>query len=321
MLGLQKHRATHVSKIVDMRTLPKLPKDPRMLANNGGVPLGKSHRGLKRDGASSLTWTAGSKTKLTDGKSVLTRARREAKEISQMSKLAKPTHQLRASMGQVVKAPAGMVNEYRTAAQPALKILSRKTPVVKRLHDDDVQGMGRPSLEEREARLRTLTSGGVGSNRAATEAVKATIIGTSYNEDTDDEDDEIDDLTHEEPKSRLLPTQSSRLSKLPPRQFQSSPAPQRNSLQLSSSPPSLASGQALIPSAVINSIVSKSRLHPTGSSPPQAGKVASTPGSRKSSPGPGPEIMMPKKRKEVDIFNRRAKRPRVREKSEMDGLF
>jgi elongin-A len=150
MLGIQKHRATHVSKVVDMKTLPKLPRDPRMLANNGGVPLNK-HKGFKKEGASSLAWTAGSKTKLTDGRSVLTRARREAKEISQMSKLAKPTHQLSGRMGQVVRAPPAMVNEYRTANQPALKILSRKTNIVRR--SDIRGGIDRPSLEAREARL------------------------------------------------------------------------------------------------------------------------------------------------------------------------
>ena len=75
MMGLKKERETHVSKVVDLRALPKVPKDPRMLANNGGVPIGKA-RGFKKEGVSSLMWTAGSKTKLTDGKSVLTRARR-----------------------------------------------------------------------------------------------------------------------------------------------------------------------------------------------------------------------------------------------------
>jgi elongin-A len=58
MMGLKKERETHVSKVVDLRTLPKIPKDPRMLANNGGVPIGKS-RGFKKEGASSLMWTAG----------------------------------------------------------------------------------------------------------------------------------------------------------------------------------------------------------------------------------------------------------------------
>lgn len=86
MLGIKKEKETHVSKVVDLRTLPKVPRDPRMLANNGGVPLGKS-RGFGKETPSTLTWNAGSKTKMTDGKSVLTRARREAKEISQRSKL------------------------------------------------------------------------------------------------------------------------------------------------------------------------------------------------------------------------------------------
>jgi len=72
MMGLKRERETHVSKVVDLRALPKVPKDPRMLANNGGVPIGK-FKGFKKEGANALIWTSGSKTKLTDGKSVLTR--------------------------------------------------------------------------------------------------------------------------------------------------------------------------------------------------------------------------------------------------------
>jgi elongin-A len=311
MLGIQKHRATHVSKVVDMKTLPKLPRDPRMLANNGGVPLNK-HKGFKKEGASSLAWTAGSKTKLTDGRSVLTRARREAKEISQMSKLAKPTHQLSGRMGQVVRAPPAMVNEYRTANQPALKILSRKTNIVRR--SDIRGGIDRPSLEAREARLRALTSGGAGTKRDAAGLPKATMVGSS----DEDEDDEYydegqpgEDPFDDELKPRTTSSIPSRPSKPPPKSQLSSARPQvsRPRPPHSSSPPLSTSRPAPKPSDVISSIISKPKPRQLGSSPSPPKDAR----SRSGSPGmPQPPKFMPKKRTEVDIFNRGAKKPKVR---------
>jgi elongin-A len=310
MLGIQKRRATHVSKVVDMKTLPKLPRDPRMLANNGGVPLNK-HRGFKKEGASSLVWTAGSKTKLTDGKSVLTRARREAKEISQMSKLAKPTHQLSGRMGQVVRAPPAMVNEYRTANQPALKILSRKTNIVRRPYIGS--GFDRPTLEDREARLRALTSGGAGTKRDAAGLPKATMVWSS-DEDEDeyyDEDERGDDLFDDEPKNRRKSSISSRPSKPPPQPNSnssvSSARPQVSRPRPPPSSPPVSSRPAPKPSDVISSIISKPKARPLGSPPPKDAR------SRSGSPGmPKPLPYIPKKRTEVDIFNRGAKKPRIR---------
>ncbi|KAE9382052.1 hypothetical protein N431DRAFT_393836 [Stipitochalara longipes BDJ] len=312
MMGLKKERETHVSKVVDLRTLPKIPKDPRMLANNGGVPIGKS-RGFKKEAASSLMWTAGSKTKLTDGRSVLTRARREAKEISQMSKLSKPTHQLKGRMGQVMKAPAGMVREYQQASQPAVRILSRKhNPVGK--FSGGITGISGPSLEEREARLRALTS----TPKKAGDLAE-TLVGSSEDDD-DDDFDEADDLFDDRPSSRPQPASSPlRSSKPPPtRQLPSNPAstsrpPQsaaRHRPQASSaSPPLTAARPAPKPSDLISSIISKPKA-PTSSVPPC---INSAPPSRTSSPAPGaPRPMMPRKRAEVDIFNRGAKKPRVR---------
>jgi elongin-A len=313
MMGLKKERETHVSKVVDLRALPKVPKDPRMLANNGGVPIGKA-RGFKKEGASSLMWTSGSKTKLTDGKSVLTRARREAKEISQMSKLSRPTHQLKARMGQVTKAPAGMVNEYQKANQPAVRILSRKQKPSPTF-SGGITGSSRPSLEERETRLRALTSppknGGSGG-------LKETLVGSS--EDEDDDFDEVDDLFDERPSSRphasspspprsLKPPPSLNLSSSPasssrPSQPSTKPRPQASS----ASPPLSAARSAPKPSDVISSIISRPKA--ASSVPP---RINSGPPSRTSSPAPGGvKPMMPRKRPEVDVFNRGAKKPRVR---------
>ena len=308
MLGIQKHRATHVSKVVDMKTLPKLPKDPRMLANNGGVPLNKN-RGFKKEGASVLAWTSGSKTKMTDGRSVLTRARREAKEISQMSKLSKPAHHLNGRMGQVVRAPPAMVNEYRTANQPALKILSRKTNIFKR--PDIGGGIDSPSLEDREARLRALTSGGAGTKRDAAGLPKETMVGSS-DEDEDEYynvDGQHEDLFDDEPKSSPKSSMHSHTYKPPPNSQVPSakPQPSRARPPHSSSPPISSSRPAPRPSDVISSIISKPKPGQLGSSTPKDA------GSRSGSPGiPQPSKFIPRKRTEVDIFNRGAKKLRTR---------
>ncbi|EKD20651.1 uncharacterized protein L3040_006375 [Drepanopeziza brunnea f. sp. 'multigermtubi'] len=255
MMGLQKARETNVSKIVDLKMLPKMPRDPRMMANNGGVPLkGKSL--FRKEAPSSLNWTSGSKTKMTNGKSVLTRARREAKEISQMGKLAKPTHRL--ALGHVQKAPAGMVKEYRTAAQPAIKILSKKSGASGLSISGGVTG---PSLEERERKLRAAMGSGSGAG------TNATMVGSSDEEDFIVDDDD-DDLFDETPKTQARPASSSRVS--------------------SSRPSDLSS---------------KARPAGPASSPPARSRGA-------TSPQPKP-MMAPRRKAEVDIFNRGAKKRRT----------
>jgi len=286
MMGLKAARETNVSKIVDLKMLPKLPKDPRMIANNGGVPIKKGV--FRKETPGTLNWTSGSKTKMTDGKSVLVRARREAKEISQMGRLAKPTHRLSGALGQVRRAPEGMVKEYKTAAQPAIKILSRKnrTPAVSNFSG----GVTGPSLEEREKRLKAAMAGGAGSKRDASGDVKHTYVGSS-DDDMDDfieNDEDIDDLFDEAPKPKSRPVSSSASSR---------------PYQQSSSPPAQSSRRRPKPSDVISSMVSKPRPG-MASSPPPARMRGSTPPKMGQRP-------MPPKRKEIDIFNRGPKKRRV----------
>ncbi|KAL5320334.1 hypothetical protein ACEPPN_011135 [Leptodophora sp. 'Broadleaf-Isolate-01'] len=299
MMGLKAARETNVSKIVDLKMLPKLPRDPRMIANNGGVPL--KGKGFRKEGPSTLNWTSGSKTKMTDGKSVLTRARREAKEISQMGKLAKPTHRLSGALGQVRKAPEGMVKEYKTAAQPAIKILSRRHQTS--AGGNITGGVTGPSLEEREKRLRAAMAGGSGSKRDAAGDVKHTMVGSS-DDDLDnfiDDDDEVDDLFDEAPKPKSRPVSSSTSSRPPPpRPVASRP------YQQSSSPPAPSSRPKPKPSDIISSLVSKPR--PGSASSPPSARVArgSTPPRTGISQRP-----IVAKRKEVDVFNRGSKKRRV----------
>jgi elongin-A len=329
---LNKKKATNVSKIVELRKLPKLPRDPRMMANNGGVPLGRNREtGVYKPAASALTWNSGSKTKLTDGKSVLTRARREAKEISQRGKLARPTAELHGSTRQIKRAPAGMVDEYRRdklAAMPhAVKILSRK-----RSNAIDFDGgLGGPSLEEREKRLRALTM----SRGNAAGAAEATLVGSS---DEEEEGSDLDDLFDEKPKPQSrsvvittssrpqasssslstirssLSSSAPRLQPIPPSTVRSSSSSSTVRAQPRSAPSSSPPVPRPKPSDMISSIISKPRPKPSprAPSPPRPG----TPTTFSRSPSPGGErrlVGMIKRRAPVDIFNRApSKKPRAR---------
>jgi elongin-A len=338
MLGLRKKREENVSKIVDLRTLPKVPRDPRMLANNGGVPLGKN-KASGKVAPSSLMWTAGSKTKLTDGKSVLTRARREAKEISAMSKLSKPTHQLGGRIGQVARAPVAMLKEYKTASQPqAVKILSRKRSSIPSNNLGYKNGPN-ADLEEREERLRqamkSKMSGGVGFKRDADGAVKETLVGSSDDEGEDESGaNSLDDLfdetssrTQSRPVFAAPPTRAPRPTPFKPASAAkpSSSRPHSNSPAPSYLKPSPTSKK---PSDLISSIVGKPKPTPSASSKstPRTTPLATTMSLHRSSPASSPppkprndspesgalrRPMMPPKKKEVDIFNRRPKKPRV----------
>ncbi len=238
LMGLKSQKESKLSKVVNLKDLPPLPKDSRMIGKDGIINH-RSGGGWKKADLSSMRWTSGSKTKLTDGKSVLIRARREAKEITQMGKLSKPTHKL-SQIGRVTKAPAGMINQYRTAAQPAIKLRAPASGF--RIHG--------PSLEEREAKLLALTSGsgsaGAGSKRDASTTFKDDEE-CNYISCTDDEDNvSVDELFDEEatppPKSSARPVAQPRgrihqtSSSPPPIAAAGSPPPRPFSRDSSDSP-------------------------------------------------------------------------------------
>ncbi|TVY13738.1 hypothetical protein LARI1_G008805 [Lachnellula arida] len=290
MMGIKKEQATKVSRIVDLRTLPKVPRDPRMLANNGGVPLGKKVSGAAKLAPTSLMFNGGSKTKMKDGKSVLTRARREAREISARSKLAKPTNMLVGDKKQIAKAPAGMLNEYRKAANSGLRILSRKKTPVGQFNG----GISGPSLQEREKRLRAAMGGD--SKGAGT--------GSSDDDTSDEDDDEVDDLFDDKPKQSpqaARPVQS-HVSRPPSRPI---PGP-----SAARPPPKDMSGSRPGPSSSPSTLGAYDANRPSSASQPQPGS-STPPRPNRSSPAPGTKPMMPRKRPPVDIFNRGAKKPRV----------
>lgn len=303
---LKKAKETNVSKVMDLRALPKVPRDPRMMANNGGVPIGKK-TGFKREGPSSLIWGGGSKTKLTNGQSVLTRARREAKEISQMSKLSRPTHALAAQAGQVRKAPAGMVNEYKKASGSPVRILSRKKPL-----DRSPGAASVISLEEREARLSAMQSGFGQTKNTAT--ANETLVGSS------DEDESDNDAKFNEKPKQLSRTGSSSSP------HRSTPSPYTSTISkrpiATSSSSSRPSSYQLNRSVSLLPLVGKSanygasgtsvpKPHPgatdSPTNPPRGTSPSHGAGERRQPP------VIARKRAEVDIFNRGpSKKPRTR---------
>ncbi|POS86597.1 hypothetical protein EPUL_004216 [Erysiphe pulchra] len=290
MMGIKKARDSNLSKVVDLGSLPKLPRDPRMTLNNGGVPISRSS--VKKETSSYLNFASGSKTKMKDGKSVLIRARREAKEISQMGKLSRPTHKLR--VGQVIQAPAAMVKEYRTASKSAPKILSHRASV--KPHETD-----KKVIEEREKRLRALTSN-----------IKCNGVVPNYI-DVEDESESEKTIesplysSHEKQRQHILTSRTPTLDSKRPSDFVSTMLAKpkilnrhtkvrQNDLSLAHEPSKI-TAQASRRQLNDNASLSKFQTShdSTTQSSSDSSKLASISGSKRS--------IIIKKRKDVDIFN------------------
>lgn len=300
MMGIKKARDNSISKIVDLGSLPKLPRDPRMTLNNGGAPISRS--ALKKETSSTWSFAGGSRTKMNNGKSILTRARREAKEIAQMGKLSRPTHQL--SVGRVTKAPAAMIKEYRTASKPELKVLSRRSATKPPQTGDTM-------LEDREERLRALTS------NTKSNDVKPNFV------DADDES-EGDELFNGSPANS--PKQSSMQSTLHMTKTKPSKKPS-DIITVMLKKPSTSSRYVTVKKNTANlsqnytpSDTSTSRRLPletngntNSNSPDSITYCAPANSSSSAIHSASHKQIMPNKRKPVDIFNRSAsKRPKAR---------
>lgn len=160
--GLNSERLKHQSRQVAASTVPPLPK-------MGAMKLIKTPRKRKIafvDHRSKLCFNAGSKTKVLTGKNVLDKARREAREQSLFgarSVLAVPTHKLNDSASQIQRAPKGLVFDYQYPAAPKpLDPTVKPTPIFapKRKRQEPMKsvGSGQMSLEEKERRLKALTT-------------------------------------------------------------------------------------------------------------------------------------------------------------------
>lgn len=186
--GIKREKAENVSTIMnfDRRKLPHPPLD-------GRGPIGGSRRGAggRRGGGpdeSDLRFTSGIRTKTTTGKSVLRKARREAREIQNRNRLATPTGLLPVQRGQIAAAPKAMVEAARIKAQPATRIQApgggSSSSGSSRILADQKRAR---QLEEREARLRRMKS-------ASGAKKDATVLSDSDLQDEDEaEEEDFDD--------------------------------------------------------------------------------------------------------------------------------
>ena len=164
MEGIKNERAKHTSRVVDPKTVPRLPRMSGMRVEPGTrVP---SSRGQTGGNPSVLTFASGSKTKTLTGKGVIAKARREAKELSlfsaRKSLLTTPTHQLSGKATQIRHVPQGMLEDHRrfpvsanpqTDPKPTTIIAPRK-----RKASSEIVPPTAMSNEERERRLKAFTA-------------------------------------------------------------------------------------------------------------------------------------------------------------------
>ncbi|KAH7326651.1 RNA polymerase II transcription factor SIII subunit A-domain-containing protein [Stachybotrys elegans] len=122
LAGLQQDKAKNTSKIIhDKRYLPR---------------ERRSQRGWGRDPSmSTLNFTGGSRTKTSNGASVMRRVRRETKEIATIHgvlarSVNRPIHR-----SQVKAAPQAMIHDHRRAAQPVYRPLAKTPPDVVAEHE------------------------------------------------------------------------------------------------------------------------------------------------------------------------------------------
>ncbi|KAI1177393.1 RNA polymerase II transcription factor SIII subunit A-domain-containing protein [Nemania sp. FL0916] len=115
--GITKEKAENVSRVVtyDSRKLPRLPRDVR-------PQVGTRPKSGRTADQSELRWSGGSRTKTNTPKSLLKRAMREAKEISSRNRLNIPTGAAQVRLGQIARAPVGMVQEKIKSARPLIGI-------------------------------------------------------------------------------------------------------------------------------------------------------------------------------------------------------
>lgn len=305
MGALQKEKEDKVVNIVSDRLLPRLPRATRStfgVRRTGGADL-PSHLGLN----------AGIRTKMTNGQSVLKRARKEAQEISYRQGLSTPSGSLSIRAGQIKRAPEAMVNDHRVKNQPSIRIKAPAAPKKLAERDDE--------LARREARLLALKKG--------SSSKPVTVVS-----DSDDEGDNdlfgAEDETTEAKSMGKVKASTSRHEAVSPPKRATLPATKKTSGLLSNA--HRPASEKNIRYATTVSQPGSSPAHSTA--PPRAGHsqgkttTASSPpisrpkhmsrspsptrlarAARDTSP-PGLEPLVRKRREPVDIFMRPKKQVR-----------
>ncbi|KFX99816.1 hypothetical protein O988_03639 [Pseudogymnoascus sp. VKM F-3808] len=158
LAGIKKEQTNNLSKKVEARFMPKPPRDSRMRANDGGVPIvGRGGRSGNRIGAPgrrlpSVSAIGYAATGVKKRVNIVQKARREAA----MAIAARKQGQVKVPdyRSQIRHAPAGMVNEYRKAAEEEKRKLSPcNSPAAGGIPAQS------SAMKEREARLRAIKAG------------------------------------------------------------------------------------------------------------------------------------------------------------------
>ncbi|KXJ85986.1 RNA polymerase II transcription factor SIII subunit A-domain-containing protein [Microdochium bolleyi] len=316
MAGIKMSKENNKSSVVDFdrRKLPKLPKDGRGLAGARRGPKGQpiaSTNGLR--------FTGGTKTKVTDAKSIMRKARREAAAIGARNRLDTNSADLR--RGQLQHAPKGLVDEYKLQARPAARgmpsaggrigVPRPPVPSIRRIDRD---------LEEREARLRKMTS--LANKRENTTVVsddeleEEDDIGYEYEAENDDDGygggsggldaDELEDIFDEKPAARSSGISSSSNRKTGGGLLSNAPgAGSRAGSSSSTRPP--------MPSSSSSSSIPK-RPPPARvdqHSPPPSRSANGSPAKPPPAGGPPPPGLQRKRKAPVDVFmKKKPKAPR-----------
>ncbi|PKS06454.1 hypothetical protein jhhlp_007202 [Lomentospora prolificans] len=140
--GLAKESSGNVATIVEGSRLPRPPRTGRR--------IGAPRVGQRKAGSSTLTFTAGSRTKLVSGKSVLRRARREAKDIAAQRgslSLISRVH----TGSQLRSAPSGLIEHHRVASQPEFRKGLASTSSRPAESPNDARSSSKRKREEPEA--------------------------------------------------------------------------------------------------------------------------------------------------------------------------
>ena len=176
-------KAKHTSKIVDPRTVPKLPRMGGMRVEGGRSKCAPS----SSNNLSSLRFTSGSKTKVLTGSGVIAKVRREGKEMSlfssKNSQLTTPTHKLSDKATQIRKVPQGLVEDHRRPAAPLPTNPSSKPTTIfaprRRNTGGETASPQGLTFEEREKRLRALTGCASSTEMSLTAIVKPQNISAT----------------------------------------------------------------------------------------------------------------------------------------------
>ncbi|KAH9908921.1 RNA polymerase II transcription factor SIII subunit A-domain-containing protein [Xylariomycetidae sp. FL2044] len=312
--GIKKEKQANVSQVMnyDRRLLPRPPRDGRGLI----LPGSRSNLFGRPDDTTGLRFTGGSRTNTSSGQSIMRKARREAREITARNRLSTPTGRLPVQRGQIMRAPAAMVQEHIVSSQPDVPRAPRLIP-------------GRsvdPEQRKREERLIKIKKEG--------DAPKRDVTYLSDDQLDDQPDDELfgeeDDpnyqvgglsiaMLEEVGRSGRSARSDEDSEPAPVQQAKPAPLPQSGGI-LSRKPPTM---NARVPSKITRVATtvgaSPSSATPTpktaaSSASPPPRPASSGGGSSKFSPPPPhsestgtppgsqPQQQLPRKRKAVDIF-------------------